>query len=244
MDKVLFDSKKERRALKQYDLVIEPKGRLDYALLVHQLKPQYSIGFGDAGGGAFFDVCLFQGDQNSMTKNRAICETLRIKYLVEIPVLNVPADLKASHMKYSEFVLISPFSSRAEKDWGISRFRELASELQKLGKSFLFCGEKSREKELELLVDTKWEVKLFQPDQLGSWMALVSSVKLVIAPDSAVIHVAVAARVPSIALYSLEDPAIWHPYDANRHRVLRAKEGRMSAITTAQVLECVDGVTT
>lgn len=242
IDNVYVLSPNINRQLKmKYDLIIEPKGRLDYAFLAWRLRPKFSIGYGDAGGGPFFDISLFQPEQNPIEKNREICIKLNIQYKKNIPAFDIPLELRNAFSKYNMHTLISPFSSRKEKNWDKNLFLELAMKLKNNGASIVFCGESSRKEEFELFFNKKFDVVLFSGSQLAQWISMIASVKLVIASDSAIIHLAAAASVPSIALFGNEDPTIWHQYNSTKHKVIK-KSNNVNDISIEDIVKCIDGV--
>lgn len=240
---VFFYSKAMIKAFrkKKYDLLIEPKGRLDYAFLAWKIKPSFSIGFGDAGGGAFFDVSLFRVDQNPIAKNRMISEKLAVEYLESFPEIQLAKELVAKYKKYQEFIVINPFTSRKDKDWNLDNFVSLAKLLRDTGHQVIFLAEKNKEADLaDYLVESK-EYLLFSKEELFDYVSVIKNAKLLIAPDSASIHIAVAVGTKSIALYGLEDPLVWHPYDADEHVYIR-KSYNVNDIQIVDVLDKVKDI--
>jgi heptosyltransferase-2 len=66
-------------------------------------------------------------------------------------------------------------------------------------------------------------------------LAIVSHLQLFIGNDTAVMHSAVALKVPTVALFGPTNPRKWGNY-GDRHRVLESPDGTMSGIATADVV--------
>ena len=198
--------------LKKYDLIIEPKGRLDYAFLSWWLKPKFSIGFGDAGGGSFFDISLYQVDQNPIEKNKQICRALNIVYKDEYPEIIIEDRLINQYRKYSNCILIMPYSSKSEKDWLIENYIKVANHFKVHNLQVIFGGESYRKIDFDFIKKAGYIVELFESSQLTNLVALIKSVKLLIGSDSAPIHIAAAEKTNSLAIFLKENPLIWHPY--------------------------------
>ncbi len=221
---IFFINKETITQLKnnRYDLIIEPKGRLDYAWLTYKLKPNFSIGFGDAGGRAFFNEALYQIDQNPIEKNKQICNKLNITYNANFPDINVGDTLLEPFQKYSSFILIMPFSSRKEKDWSGDNYLHLITALKKSNIKVVVAGEFSRKEDFSAFINCA-NIELFSSEQLYHLVALIKSVKLLVGPDSAPIHIAAAVRTNTLSLYLKEAPSIWHHYkEEDGHYVLHS----------------------
>jgi ADP-heptose:LPS heptosyltransferase len=241
INNVFFYSKETIKTLmdNNYDLVIEPKGRLDYAYLTWKLKPKYSIGFGDAGGGAFFNFALYQVNQNQMEKNMMVCKELAIKYEDQFPDILIEQALMSKYKKYQNYIAINPFTSREEKDWAINNFLELAQLLTTQGYKVVFLAETSKEQELVPFIKDKTEFLLFSKEQLFEFIAVIKLSKLLIAPDSASIHIAAAVGTKSIGLFGPENPELWHPYNQDVNSFIK-KSDNINDIDVSDVLLEID----
>jgi len=243
INKIIFYNKKGIIKMlrdTKYDLIIEPKGRLDYAYLTWKLRPRYSVGFGDAGGGAFFNSDLYQTSQNQIEKNKMICESLEITYKDIFPDIEIKQSLMDKYNKYKNYISINPFTSRKEKDWALSKFKELADVLRSKGCKVVFLAEKGKE-ELVSVVCKETECLFFSKEQLFEFITVIKASKLIIAPDSASIHIAASVGTKSIALYGMENPLIWHPYKGLEHVYVK-KSNNVNDIEVNDVEVIVKGL--
>lgn len=241
INNVMFYNKETIKTLRDnnYDLVIEPKGRLDYAYLAWKLKSKYSIGFGDAGGSAFLNFALYQVNQNPKEKNMMVCKELAIKYEDIFPDIVIEQSIMSKYKKYQNYIAINPFTSRVEKDWAINNFLELAQTLTTQGYKVVFLAEKSKEKEVVSFIGDKIECLLFSKEQLFEFIAVIKLSILLIAPDSASIHIAAAVGTKSVALFGPENPELWHPYNQDVNSFIK-KSDNISDINVSDVLLEID----
>ncbi|MDO4430451.1 MAG: glycosyltransferase family 9 protein [Lonepinella koalarum] len=113
-------------------------------------------------------------------------------------------------------LLISPCSSKVEKDWLTERYAELANWANQQGFNVILSGsnavrEQKTIEKLTALCD-------FHPTNtagkttLPQLAALIQSVDLVISPDSGAAHIATMVGTPVIGLYAYHNPLRTGPY--------------------------------
>ena len=106
--------------------------------------------------------------------------------------------------------------SKKERRWSKENYHNVIEYL--IGKKitvFLFGGNSKEEKSFnsELAVPFSGKVKDFTGQTtLPQWSALISSVNLLIAPDTGCVHVARALGVPVVGLYAVANPSLTGPY--------------------------------
>ena len=106
--------------------------------------------------------------------------------------------------------------SKKERRWSKENYHNVIEYL--IGKKitvFLFGGNSKEEKSFnsELAVPFSGKVKDFTGQTtLPQWSALISSVNLLIAPDTGCVHVARALGVPVVGLYAVANPFLTGPY--------------------------------
>jgi len=148
-------------------------------------------------------------------------------------------------------------SSKAEKNWPPERYAEVASELARdVGATTVLLGGPSHIERVAArrILDGAAERPL---DTLGkglrTLLGLLDLCDVVISPDTGPLHMAVAMNVPAIGLYGYNNPKRVGPYRRFADLVIDAygdpgenypismehRLGRMSRITTEQVLERV-----
>lgn len=112
------------------------------------------------------------------------------------------------------WVSINPFSRWLYKEWGIEKWRKLASLVwQKYGMPTVICGsEEEREKAAKLFQDTPSPVyNLAGKISLREMPALLKLSLLHIGVDSAAPHIAAAVGTPTVTIYGPSDWRDWAP---------------------------------
>jgi lipopolysaccharide heptosyltransferase II len=125
--------------------------------------------------------------------------------------------LSAGHESGRGFVILHPGASKPDSDrqWSVEGFAELAANLyDQLGLAVVFTG-----LAFDLPTIRTIRARLNVPSyslasklNLRELIALCSMADLVIAPDTGIIHIATALRVPAVMLMGISDPADTGPY--------------------------------
>ena len=113
-------------------------------------------------------------------------------------------------------LIISPCSSKAEKDWLVERYAEVANIAHQHHVNVIFCSSPEK-RELEMV---KKIIALcdFEPvdasgkTSLKQLAALIHQANLVISPDSGPAHIATTQGTPVIGLYAYHNPLRTAPY--------------------------------
>lgn len=124
-------------------------------------------------------------------------------------------------------LLISPCSSKAEKDWLIERYAEVANIANQHNVNVIFCSSPAK-REVEMVEKT---IALcdFEPinaagkTSLKQLAALIGKVDLVLSPDSGPAHIATTQGTPVIGLYAYHNPLRTAPYN-NQENVVSVYE--------------------
>lgn len=113
-------------------------------------------------------------------------------------------------------LLISPCSSKAEKDWLIERYAEVANAAHQHNVNVIFCSSPAA-REIKM-VEKITALCDFTPvnaagkTNLKQLAALIGEVDLVISPDSGPAHIATTQGTPVIGLYAYHNPKRTAPY--------------------------------
>ncbi|OOF82839.1 ADP-heptose--LPS heptosyltransferase I [Rodentibacter ratti] len=124
-------------------------------------------------------------------------------------------------------LLISPCSSKAEKDWLVERYAEVANIANQHNVNVIFCSSPAK-RELEM-VEKITALCDFSPTNaagktsLKQLAALIAKVDLVLSPDSGPAHIATTQGTPIIGLYAYHNPLRTAPYN-NRENVVSVYE--------------------
>jgi len=117
---------------------------------------------------------------------------------------------------------VSAFGAfKAWTEEGFARFA--ASAVRAFGGSVIFTWAPSEKEAAERIVSSAGQGVFLAPkcESIGRLAALLQGVDLLVAPDTGVLHIADALRVPVVALFGPKDPAVYGPRYAPR-RIVRS----------------------
>jgi ADP-heptose:LPS heptosyltransferase len=130
--------------------------------------------------------------------------------------------LRAFAIDPARAVIVHPGAQWPSRRWPLDRFAQVADAVYEAGFKVIITGTGTE----VALADAVRErmrhpaVSLAGRTSLGALAALVARVRLVIANDTGVSHVAAALRTPSVIVASGSDTRRWAPLDHQRHHVL------------------------
>lgn len=206
-----------------FDLVVElhtdPRN-----ILLASLVGKYCIGYGYRGFGFLLNKKAKPSNKHIIEQCLDVVRLLGADtppllelLLQENSVITIRKKLAAAGFDIASpkhLVCISPGAGRANKLWFNNSWAKLVSALlKKRNTQIIFAGTASEAKIVDeimaLLGNTKKILNLCGKTSLQELFALVSHCSMVIAPDSAIIHIANACSTPSIGLYGPTDPSVW-----------------------------------
>lgn len=222
------------KALKKtrYDLVIDAQGLARSGFFAWSTKAPHRVGYRDAQELAW----LFLNKRvDAPREMHSVDRTLRLAQSlgasIDPPDMRLYAgadELSQVIMEYPDrYAVIAPTSRWAGKCWPIDRFTELAVRLAKhpsLDRVIIVGGPGERLQCAPLLEVAQDHPKI--SDRVGSTsiaqlMAIISRSKLLIANDSAALHMGVGFHRPIVALLGPTEPSLVGPYrrekDVIRH---------------------------
>ena len=125
--------------------------------------------------------------------------------------------LKQERIIDGRYAVLCPSSSKMEKCWPIERFAEVADYLAgKFGLEIHLCGGSGEEKFAEALTKLSSHpekiVSHIGKTTFKEWSSIVQHASIVVGNDSATIHIAAAARVPSVCITGVYDKYRFYPY--------------------------------
>ncbi|HEV3202671.1 MAG TPA: glycosyltransferase family 9 protein [Bryobacteraceae bacterium] len=103
-----------------------------------------------------------------------------------------------------DFAVIHPFSGSPRKNWPLSRFRELARQLEGSLPVRWCAGPEDPPLDDAVRIDDLYE--------LACWLA---KARLYVGNDSGITHLAAAVGTPVLALFGPTDPEVWGPRGPN-----------------------------
>lgn len=251
------------RALRipRYDLVVDCQGLGRSALLALVTGAPHRVGYADAREGATLALTRRVDAPRTM---HTVDRMMRLAQAVggaETRDMRLYAD-PASHAEAlgltgeHPYALLAPTSRWPGKRWPADRFEHLARALLKAGvvERIAIVGSATEQDQCTPLIDlARLEpriLNLIGSTSVGTLMAIIERAALVVANDSAAVHIAVGFDRPLVALYGPTRIDLVGPYrrehdvlqgvpppHSNRHKDERAGAADMSAITLERVLE-------
>lgn len=161
-----------------------------------------------------------------------------------------------------QYAVLAPTSRWPSKRWPIERFSQLIEPLRMRGfERLVVIGSPSETEQVRDLIQTPEArgtiIDLVGQTSIGQTMAVIAGAGLVIANDSAPLHIAVGFERPCVALFGPTNPATVGPYrmeqsvvrgyQPRRDESINFKDPRlgdslMRLISHVAVLQCVDRV--
>ncbi len=130
---------------------------------------------------------------------------------------------------------LAPWSKRAWRRWDISAWLEVMSRISTRSpvKWLLFATESERAELSELEKAQDIEIRWAGTGHILQAAALMKRCRTMLCADNGLKHIAVAAGLPALTIYTGSDPKVWNPPDDPRYRGLdfRGKQSGNTAIT-------------
>jgi len=223
------------KALKRnnYSLGINIHGNWRSALLLKNIKPAYSIGYGGGGRGLFLNKVIEVPDHLHMVIN--YMELLK----------NIGLDIKdhkgteiavnqESLKKMEEFLEENAYLGKKKivglntggswpiKRWPAEKFASLADRLINNNFFVVFLGSKSDRPRVDQIISSMKSKALIATSKtsLKELVALESLCDLVISNDSGPVHVAAAVGTPTITIFGPSDDNKYRPL-GDKHKIVK-----------------------
>lgn len=201
-------SLRERR----YEVVIDAQGLARSGLIAWATRAPIRIGLADAREGAPFAYThKVRADPESHTVDRmmALLGPLGVRPRLDMRLYAPPADstwfAERSELSGRRYVLLAPTSRWPAKQWPAQNFAQLATRLTEKGMLVVFVGGSTERDQVQPLIDlaTRNPGVLDRMGQttVGQLMALIEHASIVVANDSAALHIAVGFDRPVVALF-------------------------------------------
>jgi ADP-heptose:LPS heptosyltransferase len=133
-------------------------------------------------------------------------------------------------------LILAPGASVKERRWPLEHFIALAQALKRRGKGLIWMTAPGEE--LPLPRPLMAQVRLASPPDVQALGALASKAGALLGNNSGPRHLAAASGARTMALFGVDLPREWHPYEESRgHWALRAESGKIADLSVAVVLE-------
>ncbi|NNF41833.1 MAG: glycosyltransferase family 9 protein [Phycisphaerales bacterium] len=251
---------------RKYDVVLDCQGLGRSGLITRATGAPRRIGPAVArelAWVAYTDRCPIAPDTHTVDAMLALLAPLDIEprrdarlYLVEADEdwwTNERRDRGFAGVRYA---VLAPTARWQSKQWPIERWRTLAAHL--LDGRFdrlVLIGAPGESDQVRPLAGDERIVDLVGGTTVGQSMAVIAGATLVVATDSAPLHIAVGFDRPCVGLYGPTDPARVGPFDrpdaairrvdpggAGRYRARRLDDAAMRRISVDDVIERIEAV--
>lgn len=209
---------------------------------------------------------VFLNDRVSTDKRHIVDRTMDLVSALGVPPimdlsLHAPEDSRRRWQEHpshpeGEYIVLAPRSRWPSKEWPADRWLELMRSLSTDGHhSFVLVGSGSEQEAIDRLAASLDDSRvrthsLAGRTSVGELMAIIEGARLVVANDSAPLHIAVGFSRPMIGLFGPTDPLEVGPYGAldqvlrppnasgsgHDYRTSSSSDDDMSGITLEQVL--------
>ena len=230
---------------RRYDLAIDCQGLGRSGLMTAATRAPRRIGPRSAREAAWVAYTERVDDQADHTVDRmlSLVEAAGIEAVRDMRLYAADADVawwceERSRLGATDYAVLAPTSRWASKQWPIEYWKTLIKPIQAVGmRSIVVIGAPGEQPQVEAFVRGREDLTdLVGALSIGQTMAVVRDAGLVIANDSAPLHMAVGFDRPCVALFGPTDPARVGPYD-RAEAVIRAYDGEIdpSAYKDAQI---------
>ena len=249
----------------RYDLVIDAQGLLRSAFFAFISGAKERYGYRNAQElGWIFYTRRIDAPKNGHTVDRMLALAEGIGCDISKPDLRLftgPDELSEVVIEYPDpYIVLAPTSRWGSKRWPVERFVELAESLAKRGTHrVILVGGPGERLQCAPLVELAREHPHIT-DRIGSTsitqlMALISRADLVVANDSAALHMAVGFGRKIVALFGPTDASLVGPYRRDDSVIQHIEHGDtldhkdkanaliMERIATEEVLQrCIEQI--
>ncbi len=208
----------------KYDLAIELTGRLTSQFFLLFLRAGYLVGQDPTGNAYFLDRRVASGRKYELDRDMDIMKECMPREFhspsgdVWSPVTVSDRDAARKILKDSridEYVMIHPIGSWSPRQWPLERWAKVADHISASGKHVIFIGAPDDRGRVDEIVHVMKEGKVLNLAGLASIrqvMALMEKAKSFVGIDSGPAHLAFAAKLKGVVLFSSGDPLKWaHP---------------------------------
>lgn len=250
---------------RKYDVVYDLQGLARSALIARSIGAPKRVGFADAREGAFLAYThpIRVGPNVTHTVDRMLGLVAGdgVPPVADMR-LYAPDEDKAWWARKSEFMkgpyaVLAPTSRWEAKRWPAERFAEIIDSLHERGFAHVVVvGSQTERDQCDAVIaraDGKRIVDLVGGTTIGQLMAVIQNCGLIIANDSAALHMAVGFDCPFVALFGPTDISRVGPYHGDEwvlqevgpdeklhHKDARLGTSIMERISVSAVREMVD----
>lgn len=204
---------------RRFDITIDAQGLLRSGLFTLASAAPIRVGYADARELGWFGLnrkVRVPSQTHTVDKMLALLDPLGVSY--DSPDMRLYTTEKAREAVCSDNDLISPYIAIAPtslwpgKRWPIERFVELAERIKSIGRNIVILGAPGEVEQCKPLIEMQGVIDRVGKTSVGEMMALIERAQLVVANDSAALHMAVGFNTPTVALFGPTDIDLVGPY--------------------------------
>jgi lipopolysaccharide heptosyltransferase I len=235
-----------RLRARAFDVVLDPQGLVKSGLLTALTRAPRRIGFARGFRREWLSGLFI----NERVRPPATARHAVEQYLAFLTPLGIadpaiefrlPADADADRRveaflagtgikPHDRLVVVNPGSGRADKQWPVAHYHELARRLaDEAGARIVVLWGPGEETDARTIAASIRDGLAAPPTSLRELTALARRAQLMIAGDTGPLHIAAAVGTPCLGLYGPTSGARNGPYGPG-HRVLQSADGRMASI--------------
>lgn len=217
-----------------YDTVIDAQGLIRSAIFAWATRAVRRVGYANAqefGWLAYTDRVRQPRDRHTVDRMLGLLNPLGVEPVPDMRLFADPQAVSDVIVEYPEpYVVIAPTSRWAAKRWPAERFAELTRRLlDRAVQRVVVVGGPGERDQCGPVLDLVGSLGKVS-DRVGSTsitqlMALISRARLVVANDSAVLHMAVGFDRPLVGLFGPTDVGRVGPYRHDADVLQRLKPG-------------------
>ena len=246
-----------------WDVVIDCQGLARSGLFARATKAPRRVGFADAGelGWLHFNQRVQTSAKHTVERMMSLVDALGIERKMDMRLYS-PPDTEHWWNSYpsrksGSYAVIAPKSRWPGKEWPEAEWLKLAGELPSLGiNQIVLVGSASECAAVDRLAESMGKdgidvMPMAGRTTVGQLMRIIEESTIVIANDSAPLHIAVGFQRPLVGLFGLTDPAKVGPYGCDRwvvqgkqapakgreYRDEKLGQDAMASISVSDVLE-------
>lgn len=220
---------------RRYDLVIDAQGLARSGLFTWASGASRRIGYANAREGAalaYTDRVTAPRDLHTVDRMLALLDPLGVEPVMDMRLHAPEADRRAveSDARLGTHAVIAPTSAWPGKRWPGERFVGLARRLLESGIGpLVLVGAPGERDQCQALIDLARDdervVDLVGATSVGRLMAVIEASRLVVANDSAALHMAVGFNRPIVALFGPTHIAQVGPYRRDEDVIQHVRPG-------------------
>jgi heptosyltransferase-1 len=220
---------------RRYDLVLECQGLARSAIVCFWTGAKARVGYADArelGWMALNRRIKTPPGLHTVDRMLALVEGLGLRPVRDMRLFAREEDRAWAHRKVGEgCIVLAPTSRWPGKQWPGERFAAVAAALRKRGERVAIVGAASERGQIGPLLEAtsgdRGVIDLIGGTTIGQLLAVIAASKLVIANDSAALHMAVGFDRPIIGLYGPTDTGLVGPYRRLADVIQHVKPGEV-----------------